>query len=89
MQDNLINIFSKIYNISFTEKNEYSPIDSNNIFILETKLIEDKKTNRYKLNTGRILSTSSEKIQNALSKKEILSEDKILESIITRYNKNN
>jgi len=85
MQDNLINAFSKIYNVQLNEEKKFDNKSENNIFILEIKLKENKKEKKFDLNIGKILSTNPKKIQDALSNKEIISEKKILESIKSRY----
>lgn len=85
MQDHLIQIFSKIYNINLNEEKNYDEKGDNNIFIIETKLKENKKENKFDLSVGKVLSTNPKKIQDALSNKEIISEKKILESIKLRY----
>ena len=88
MQDNLIQIFLKIYNLKLNEEKKFNNNSENNIFILETKLKENKKDNKFNLELGKILSTNSKKIQNALSNKETIPEKKILESIKSRYELN-
>ena len=85
MQDNLIQVFSKIYNLKLNEEKNFNDKSENNIFILETKLKENKKDNKFDLDLGRILSTNPKKIQNALSNKGTIPEKKILESIKSRY----
>ena len=85
MQDNLIKIFSKIYNINLVEVEKFETLGENNIFILETTLEENKEEKKFDLNIPKVFSTSPEKIQNSLSNKEIISENKILENIRSRY----
>lgn len=85
MQDNLINAFSKIYNVQLSEEKKFDEKGENNIFILETKLEENKKEKKFDLILGKIFSTNPKKIQDSLSNKEIIPKEKILESIKSRY----
>ena len=85
MQDNLIQIFSKIYNLKLNEEKIFNSNSENNIFILEVKLKENKINNKFDLNLGKIFSTNPKKIQNALSNKETIPEKKILDAIKLRY----
>jgi hypothetical protein len=62
MQDNLINAFSKIYNVQLSEEKKFYEKGENNIFILETKLEENKKEKKFDLILGKIFLTNPKKI---------------------------
>jgi len=85
MQDNLVKVFSKIYNINLVEVKKFETLNENNIFILETTLEKNEEEKKFDLNAVKIFSTSPEKIQSALSNKEIVPENKIIENIRSRY----
>ena len=80
MQDHLVDTFEKIYNLDLTEDKTFNPVSSNNIYIVETQL-NLKNGQKYKLNVSRILNVSPEQIQKALSKKDPIKNDYILDQI--------
>ena len=87
MQDKLIEKFKSIYNIKLNHVKSYNINLKAMIYILEVILVPNNDKSKYNLTTGKVYMTSSDEIQLAISKKEVLDENYIISNINNNQNK--
>jgi len=89
MHESLFEILCQIYNVEMTDITyKHCPNDHTLIYII-TSLKRNKERNRFHLEITKCLSTSASNIQQAISQKDAISEQYILNSLKAKINARN
>lgn len=84
MQDTLFNVLSRVYNIKMTEITNSETCTEDCLIFVVVGLIYVSKLNKYQIQVRRCYSTSSNKLQQAISQKTPIEESTIISNILNK-----